>query len=1339
MAPHHAPDWSALPTELLLEVAKLLLPSHLGPFALVSRAWRHAILPLVTILHLPFVSDITLPSGPVGSQQIEVVERYLESIKQQQQCQRQNQEEITAKRYQRSGATRLGRQHDTSANSDANATQFGDTATTEAGNWIATTTTATVGNGSSGPTGDGAGAGRGLSLTGQLLTGIATGTGPGLGAMFSPPLLQRLLQRFPYARTVGLHRSQLRHPRLEVAALQGLSACQPPVVKLHVYDTLAWDFPQQLTNLAGLTQLVSLKLWNLGAPGLDPSAQWAFSRGLVALSNLTRLQELTLRWLFGRQEVVWTCPHTPRLVRALTDGGARLRALDLNAFLLDRAAAASLARVTSLRSLSLYFDSEGAGWEEVLSLMSLPELTRLILSYEGDAMTGPWVGDGPPADDDNPPPASSQTPRQHHHQQGNIDAGGSNGVPGNPHPNHQHEHHVLPDSAASGQQQQSHRQPHHGGPRSSAGSFPDRPRLPSWVQRPFSLQYLSLTTSPALHRMLGRLDALLPNVTYLSLSSVGEFGACQRELEVGLMAMAQAGSRLARIKLFCLELRPELMSCLTALPELQELMLFNVWVAVNDAAGARAGAAEAAHEAGGLAAVAAAAAAVAWAPGQAFMDEVLPQGMQVEAEGLPPQPPHEAQGQGPQAANAQGQAGGPAADPVVGTGLGYVGSGGGEQDAGADEQELRVAPNGGLQQPEQSLGEQREVEQQPEKESGSGLGGRDGVEMQIYAEVGHHSGAAGSSEAQGVGGQQLQGQVEQNPGSDMALGTEAAACPVPAAAVPDLRAPIDQQLNLAGQQDLIDHHTLQHLQDLQQDVQQGPGDPQQEADLADQVHEADVNQQQHVIGGAGGAAQAAGQGEPQGDANGIPAPGAGVVAGGIAVAGPGNEEAVAAGAAPMPESVLLWDALHATNVAQTHLEALGSLGGRLQQLLIEFGPEGSTCFITQGLVRTLEPLAPALQSLHLMSWNMDGLMLPSLEPLCFTAFTQLKSLTVANRISPDPQVNFAAPLPETTGHLIYLGELPRTLKSLCANRVNLCAGTPFEFPAAAAAAAATTTKTGPTGSTPMMTGGSGGHRKGTCSVATQTEGWMMPPLTWEDLAASDTPSDARTSGDGNIGLRSGSARGNGFGGDGSRLRGKVNNYAIAPSLLHMWLADCNFEGARPEEMAAALPALQTIVIRHVSKQEDLPLQLIKALHLLKDLTTLGLGGFNHQLMPHLWGLTQLRHLMLDPRRFEDVELDPDLMLDVIAPESDRSLALHESLMAMVAEGGLTRLRSLWLPDWAAPPHQLVQWQMQIAQMAPLVALRMVDHHYFWRLPAPVGCPEVQDRLQWWGFDAWNVL
>lgn len=99
---------------------------------------------------------------------------------------------------------------------------------------------------------------------------------------------------------------------------------------------------------------------------------------------------------------------------------------------------------------------------------------------------------------------------------------------------------------------------------------------------------------------------------------------------------------------------------------------------------------------------------------------------------------------------------------------------------------------------------------------------------------------------------------------------------------------------------------------------------------------------------------------------------------------------------------------------------------------------------------------------------------------------------------------------------------------------------------------------------------------------------------------------------------------------------------VAPSLIHVWLADCNFGGAKPEEMAGAMPNLQTLVVRHVSKPEDLPLQLIRALRGLKDLTTLGLGGFSHRLMPHLWGLTQLRHLMLDPRRFEDVELDPEV-------------------------------------------------------------------------------------------------
>lgn len=63
--------------------------------------------------------------------------------------------------------------------------------------------------------------------------------------------------------------------------------------------------------------------------------------------------------------MVWTCPQTPRLISALQQAGARLRCLDLNAFLLDPGSAAALGAVSSLRSLSLYFDAEGAGWEEV--------------------------------------------------------------------------------------------------------------------------------------------------------------------------------------------------------------------------------------------------------------------------------------------------------------------------------------------------------------------------------------------------------------------------------------------------------------------------------------------------------------------------------------------------------------------------------------------------------------------------------------------------------------------------------------------------------------------------------------------------------------------------------------------------------------------------------------------------------------------------------------------------------------------------------------------------------------------------------------------------------------
>ena len=63
---------------------------------------------------------------------------------------------------------------------------------------------------------------------------------------------------------------------------------------------------------------------------------------------------------------------------------------------------------------------------------------------------------------------------------------------------------------------------------------------------------------------------------------------------------------------------------------------------------------------------------------------------------------------------------------------------------------------------------------------------------------------------------------------------------------------------------------------------------------------------------------------------------------------------------------------------------------------------------------------------------------------------------------------------------------------------------------------------------------------------------------------------------------------------------------VAPSLVHVWLADCNVGGAGPAALVGALPALQTLVVRHVSKHEDLPACLLQSLRGLK--VRRGCGG-----------------------------------------------------------------------------------------------------------------------------------
>jgi hypothetical protein len=87
------------------------------------------------------------------------------------------------------------------------------------------------------------------------------------------PLISRLRERFPFASTLDVYRSELHHPTLERAALQTLSSLQPPLTRLTLHDNLSWDFPAPLSVLSSITSLVSLKLWGLGAPGMDPAAQ----------------------------------------------------------------------------------------------------------------------------------------------------------------------------------------------------------------------------------------------------------------------------------------------------------------------------------------------------------------------------------------------------------------------------------------------------------------------------------------------------------------------------------------------------------------------------------------------------------------------------------------------------------------------------------------------------------------------------------------------------------------------------------------------------------------------------------------------------------------------------------------------------------------------------------------------------------------------------------------------------------------------------------------------------------------------------------------------------------
>ncbi len=89
------------------------------------------------------------------------------------------------------------------------------------------------------------------------------------------------------------------------------------------------------------------------------------------------------------------------------------------------------------------------------------------------------------------------------------------------------------------------------------------------------------------------------------------------------------------------------------------------------------------------------------------------------------------------------------------------------------------------------------------------------------------------------------------------------------------------------------------------------------------------------------------------------------------------------------------------------------------------------------------------------------------------------------------------------------------------------------------------------------------------------------------------------------------------------------------------------------------------------------------------LRTLGLGGIRCRDVPRLAPLASLRHLLLDP--LQPPRPPPP---DPGAAAAQRDLALLDALM-LLPPGALAGLRTLWLPNWAMPIRQLLQWQQML--------------------------------------------
>lgn len=230
------------------------------------------------------------------------------------------------------------------------------------------------------------------------------------------------------------------------------------------------------------------------------------------------------------------------------------------------------------------------------------------------------------------------------------------------------------------------------------------------------------------------------------------------------------------------------------------------------------------------------------------------------------------------------------------------------------------------------------------------------------------------------------------------------------------------------------------------------------------------------------------------------------------------------------------------------------------------------------------------------------------------------------------------------------------------------------------------------------------------------------------------------------------------------VRVQLSGSRPPPGLRHLWLADCiapdasadTWQGWRaavaaggykqlppnqpPVELAwvqvlRQLPQLETLVLRSPSspaeeqQQEgeaegrqgqqggDTPLDRARS-HLLDVVTsltrlrTLGLGGIRCRDVPLLAPLSSLRHLLLDPLQ-PPRPPPPDP-----AAAAQRDLALLDALM-LLPPGALAGLRTLWLPNWAMPIRQLLQWQQMLQAALPLVILRVTEYDMVWTVPTPL--------------------